>query len=121
MRQKTRHLSLEERVELYKKQAEEKGLLPDFIFEELIDDFYDKTKLLNRIKEELEEGELTTTKVYIKEKPNQTPNKLITSYTVVSNARVNVVRAIGGYIEKIDRNKNTTEDPLSDILGGGEE
>jgi hypothetical protein len=111
--------TLEEKVEQLKREAQEKGLLNNLLYEELIDDFAYQTKLMQRLKEAIDEGDLVTEKTYIKNNPNQSPNKLIATYNATSNARVNTVSALKKVIDSFDGTKKENKDPLLAIINGG--
>lgn len=112
--------TLEQKVEELKKQAEEKGLLNNMLFEELLDEFVYQTQLMKRLRAEIDEGELTAEKTYIKGKPNIYPNKLIATYNATSNARVNTVSAIAKLVKSFNEEEKTDDDPLLAIMNGGE-
>lgn len=111
--------SLEQRVEKLKKEAEEKGLLNNLLYEELLDDFVYQTNLMRRLRAEIDGGELVTEKVYVKDSPNLSPNKLIATYNATSNARVNTVSAIAKVIKNFNESKKEGGDPLLAIINGG--
>lgn len=111
--------TLEERVEQLKIEAEAKGLLNNLLYQELLDDFVYQTKLMRRLREEIDGGELTTQKTYIKNSPNTSPNKLIATYNATSNARVNTVSAIAKVIKNFGDDSKEGEDPLLSIINGG--
>lgn len=111
--------TLEERVEILKKEAEAKGLLNNLLYQELLDDFVYQTKLMRRLRDEIDGGELTTQKTYIKNNPNTSPNKLIATYNATSNARVNTVSAIAKVIKNFGDDNKEDEDPLLSIINGG--
>lgn len=113
--------TLEERVEILKKEAEAKGLLNNLLYQELLDDFVYQTKLMRRLRDEIDGGELTTQKTYIKNNPNTSPNKLIATYNATSNARVNTVSAIAKVIKNFGDDNKEDEDPLLSIINGGVE
>ena len=112
-------LTLEERVEALKKEAEEKGLLNNLLYEELLDDFAYQTQLMKRLRAEIDEEGLTTEKTYVKGAPNLSPNKLIATYNATSNARVNTVSAIAKVIKNFNEAEGKDVDPIVDILDGG--
>lgn len=111
--------TLEERIELLKKEAEEKGLLNNLLYNELLDDFAYQTNLMKRLRAEIDNGELVTEKTYVKDAPNLSPNKLIATYNATSNARVNTVSAIAKVIKTFNEQAIDDGDPLADILNGG--
>ena len=111
--------TLEEKVEELKKEAEEKGLLNNLLYNELLDDFVYQTNLMKRLREQIDSEDLVTKKTYIKDAPNQSPNKLIATYNATSNARVNTVSAIAKVIKTFEESKQASADPLLTILGGG--
>lgn len=111
--------TLEERVEILKKEAEAKGLLNNLLYQELLDDFVYQTKLMRRLRDEIDGGELTTQKTYIKNNPNTSPNKLIATYNATSNARVNTVSAIAKVIKNFGDDNKEDADPLLNIINGG--
>ena len=111
--------TLEERIELLKKEAEEKGLLNNLLYNELLDDFAYQTNLMKRLRAEIDNGELVTEKTYVKDAPNLSPNKLIATYNATSNARVNTVSAIAKVIKTFNEQATDDGDPLADILNGG--
>jgi len=110
--------SLEERVEALKAEAERKGLLDNLLYEELLDDFVYQTNLMRRLRAEIDSGELTTQKTYIKNNPNVSPNKLIATYNATSNARVNTVSAIAKIVKNFNNESDDNDDPLARIIGG---
>ena len=110
--------SLEERVEALKAEAERKGLLDNLLYEELLDDFVYQTNLMRRLRAEIDAGELTTQKTYIKNNPNVSPNKLIATYNATSNARVNTVSAIAKIVKNFNNESDDNDDPLARIIGG---
>lgn len=114
-----RKQTLEQRVEQLKKEAEKKGLLNNLLYQELLDDFVYQTKLMRRLRDEIDSGELTTEKTYIKNNPNVSPNKLIATYNATSNARVNTVSAIAKIVKSFNDESKEDEDPLLNILNGG--
>ena len=120
-RQPTKQRTLEQRVEELKKEAEERGLLNNLLYEELLDDFVYQTNLMRRLRAEIDGGELTTQKTYIKNNPNTSPNKLIATYNATSNARVNTVSAIAKIVKSFGEDKDNTPDPLLSIIEGGED
>lgn len=120
-RQRTKQRTLEQRVEELKKEAEERGLLNNLLYEELLDDFVYQTNLMRRLRAEIDGGELTTQKTYIKNSPNTSPNKLIATYNATSNARVNTVSAIAKIVKSFGEDKDNTPDPLLSIIEGGED
>jgi hypothetical protein len=113
--------TLEQRVEELKKEAEERGLLNNLLYEELLDDFVYQTNLMRRLRAEIDGGELTTQKTYIKNSPNTSPNKLIATYNATSNARVNTVSAIAKIVKSFGEDRDNTPDPLLSIIEGGED
>lgn len=110
--------TLEERVEALKAEAERKGLLDNLLYEELLDDFVYQTNLMRRLRAEIDSGELTTQKTYIKNNPNTSPNKLIATYNATSNARVNTVSAIAKIVKNFNNENDESDDPLARIIGG---
>lgn len=120
-RQPAKQRTLEQRVEELKKEAEERGLLNNLLYEELLDDFVYQTNLMRRLRAEIDGGELTTQKTYIKNSPNTSPNKLIATYNATSNARVNTVSAIAKIVKSFGEDKDNTPDPLLSIIEGGED
>ena len=115
-----RKLTLEERVEELKIQAEEKGLLNNLLYNELLDDFVYQTQLMRRLRAEIDSGSVVTAKTYVKGSPNMGPNKLIASYNATSNARVNTVAAIAKVIKNFGEDEKKEEDPLEAIINGGD-
>ena len=111
--------ALEQRVEQLKKEAEKKGLLNNLLYQELLDDFVYQTKLMKRLREEIDSEGLTTEKTYIKNNPNVSPNKLIATYNATSNARVNTVAAIAKIVKNFNDENKENDDPLLSILNGG--
>ena len=109
--------TLEERVEALKAEAERKGLLDNLLYEELLDDFVYQTNLMRRLRAEIDAGELTTQKTYIKNNPNTSPNKLIATYNATSNARVNTVSAIAKIVKNFNNDNDESDDPLAKIIG----
>jgi len=108
-----------DKVEKLKLEAKRKGLLDNLLFEELLDDFAYQTKLLKRLRSEIDGDELTTEKTYIKGKPNVSPNKLIATYNATSNARVNTVGAIAKLVKSFNEADSENDDPLLKIINGG--
>ena len=115
---KAQKKTIEERVEELKKEAEKKGLLDNLLYEELLDDFVYQTNLMRRLRAEIDAGELTTQKTYIKNNPNTSPNKLIATYNATSNARVNTVSAIAKIVKNFNNENDESDDPLARIIGG---
>ena len=113
--------TLDQRVEELKKEAERKGLLDNLLFNELLDDFVYQTNLLRRLRAEIDSGELTTQKTYIKNNPNTSPNKLIATYNATSNARVNTVSAIAKIVKNFNSDNEDNDDPLAKIINIGAE
>lgn len=111
-------ITLEKRVELLKDEARQKGLLDNLLFEELLDEFSYQTNLLKRLRAEIDAGELTTEKTYVKGAPNISPNKLIATYNATSNARVNTVSAIAKLVKSFNEGEDSGEDPLLKIMNG---
>ena len=111
--------SLEAKVEKLKEEAQRKGLLDNLLFEELLDEFTYQTNLLKRLRAEIDGGELTTQKTYIKNAPNVSPNKLIATYNATSNARVNTVSALAKVVKSFDNSESAEEDALLKIIQGG--
>lgn len=111
--------NLEAKVEQLKEEARQKGLLDNLLFEELLDEFTYQTNLLKRLRKEIDAGELTTQKTYIKNSPNVSPNKLIATYNATSNARVNTVGAIAKLVKSFGENEDNSQDPLLKIMQGG--
>jgi hypothetical protein len=120
-RRTAKQRTLEQRVEELKKEAEERGLLNNLLYEELLDDFVYQTNLMRRLRSEIDGGELTTQKTYIKNSPNTSPNKLIATYNATSNARVNTVSAIAKIVKSFGEDRDNTPDPLLSIIEGGED
>jgi hypothetical protein len=120
-RRTAKQRTLEQRVEELKKEAEERGLLNNLLYEELLDDFVYQTNLMRRLRAEIDGGELTTQKTYIKNSPNTSPNKLIATYNATSNARVNTVSAIAKIVKSFGEDRDNTPDPLLSIIEGGED
>ena len=102
-----------------KKEAEEKGLLDNLLYTELLDDFVYQTNLMRRLRAEIDSGDLVTEKTYVKNSPNLSPNKLIATYNATSNARVNTVSAIAKVIKSFGEDKDEEQDPLNAIINGG--
>lgn len=111
--------SLESKVEKLKEEAKRKGLLDNLLFEELLDEFTYQTNLLKRLRAEIDGGELTTAKTYVKGSPNISPNKLIATYNATSNARVNTVSALAKVVKSFDNSEGEESDPLMQIIKGG--
>ena len=120
-RQPTKKRTLEQRVEELKKEAEERGLLNNLLYEELLDDFVYQTNLMRRLRAEIDGGDLVTQKTYIKNSPNASPNKLIATYNATSNARVNTVSAIAKIVKSFGEDKADAPDPLMNLINGGED
>ena len=120
-RQTAKQKTLEQRVEQLKKEAEERGLLNNLLYEELLDDFVYQTNLMRRLRAEIDGGELTTQKTYVKNNPNTSPNKLIATYNATSNARVNTVSAIAKIVKSFGESDGDNPDPLVNIINGGED
>lgn len=120
-RQTTKSQTLEQRVEQLKKEAEERGLLNNLLFEELLDDFVYQTNLMRRLRAEIDSGSLVTEKTYIKNSPNASPNKLIATYNATSNARVNTVSAITKIVKSFGEDKADAPDPLINLMNGGDD
>ena len=118
---KRQRQTLEQRVEQLKKEAEAKGLLNNLLYEELLDDFVYQTNLMRRLRAEIDGGELTTQKTYVKNNPNTSPNKLIATYNATSNARVNTVSAIAKIVKNFGESDGDSPDPLLNIINGGED
>ena len=118
-RQPKKPRTLEERVEQLQKEAEERGLLDNLLYNELLDDFVYQTNLMRRLRVEIDQGELTTQKTYIKNNPNVSPNKLIATYNATSIARVNTVSAIAKIVKSFGAESNDNPDPLLGIINGG--
>jgi hypothetical protein len=76
---------------------------------------------MRRLRAEIDGGELTTQKTYIKNSPNSSPNKLIATYNATSNARVNTVSAIAKIVKSFGEDKDNNPDPLLSIIEGGED
>ena len=112
-------MTLEERVEQLKEEAEAKGLLDNLLYTELLDDFVYQTNLMRRLRAEIDSGDLVTEKTYVKNSPNLSPNKLIATYNATSNARVNTVSAIAKVIKSFGEDSDEEKDPLSAIINGG--
>ena len=112
-------MTLEERVEQLKEEAEAKGLLDNLLYTELLDDFVYQTNLMRRLRAEIDSGDLVTEKTYVKNSPNLSPNKLIATYNATSNARVNTVSAIAKVIKSFGEDSEEEKDPLSSIINGG--
>ena len=112
-------MTIEERVEQLKREAEEKGLLDNLLYTELLDDFVYQTNLMRRLRAEIDSGDLVTEKTYVKNSPNLSPNKLIATYNATSNARVNTVSAIAKVIKSFGEDKDEEQDPLNAIINGG--
>ena len=121
MAKQTTKQTLEKRIQQLKKEAEAKGLLNNLLYQELLDDFYYQTKLMQRLRAEIDGGELVTEKTYIKNNPNISPNKLIATYNATSNARVNTVSAIAKVIKNFNEENKEDADPLLAIINGGED
>lgn len=121
MAKQTTNQTLEKRIQQLKKEAEAKGLLNNLLYQELLDDFYYQTKLMQRLRAEIDGGELVTEKTYIKNNPNISPNKLIATYNATSNARVNTVSAIAKVIKNFNEENKEDADPLLAIINGGED
>lgn len=111
-------LTLEERTEALKKEAEAKGLLNNTLYTELLDDFVYQTNLMRRLRAEIDEMGVKTEKTYIKGAPNEYPNKMIASYNATSNARVNTVSAIAKIVRNFDESKEKDDDILEKALRG---
>lgn len=113
--------TLEERVEILKREAESKGLLNNLLYQELLDDFVYQTTLMRKLRAEIDNEGLTTQKTYIKNNPNTSPNKLIATYNATSNARVNTVAAIAKVVKNFNGEESQKdEDPLLKIMSGGD-
>lgn len=111
-------LTIEERVEELKREAADKGLLNNFLFEQLLDDFSYQTQLMERLKDRINSEDVITQKTYVKGAPNESPNKLIHTYNATSNARCNTVTALKKVILSFE-DRGNDEDPLLSIMGGG--
>lgn len=109
--------NLEAKVEQLKEEAKRKGLLDNILFSELLDEFAYQTQLLKRLRAEIDNGELLTSKTYIKSAPNMSPNKLIATYNATSNARVNTVSALAKLIKSFGESEDASQDPLAKIMG----
>ena len=118
---KRQQQTIEQRVEQLKKEAAAKGLLNNLLYEELLDDFVYQTNLMRRLRAEIDGGELTTQKTYIKNNPNTSPNKLIATYNATSNARVNTVSAIAKIVKSFGEDNSDNPDPLLNIINGGDD
>lgn len=111
MRKKT----LEQKIDLLKKEAEDKGMLDNVLFEELLDTFYDQTLMMKRMREEIDKSELMMTKTY-NGVENLYPNKLISTYNATSNARANTVDKLTKLVKAYEK-PDEEEDALLKIMG----
>ncbi len=109
--------TLEQRVEDLKAAAERKGLLDNLLFCELIDEFSYQTKLLERLRNEIDSTGIVEQKTYVKDQPNTNPNRLISVYNATSNARVSTVSAIAKVVKSFDESQKEDPNPLAAIMG----
>ena len=106
--------SLEQKIDQLKKEAEDKGLLDNVIFEELLDTFYCQTTLMKRMKEEIDKSDLMMIKTY-NGAENLYPNKLISTYNATSNARANTVDKLTKLVKAYEV-KSEEEDVLLKLM-----
>ena len=112
-------LSIEERIEKLKEEAADKGLLNNLLYEELLNDFYYQTNLMQRLKQNIDDEGVVVEKCYRKNAPNLYPNSLIATYNATSNARVNTVSAIAKVIKNFEGAESKKPDPLLELMNGG--
>jgi hypothetical protein len=116
-----RKQTLEARLEKLKEQAADKGLLNNLLYEELLNDFYYQTNLMQRLKQNIDDEGVVIEKCYRKNAPNLYPNSLIATYNATSNARVNTVSAIAKVIKNFDESQANKTDPLLELMNGGDD
>ena len=114
----TKQKNPQKRVDQLVKTAESRGLSEDETFIALLEDFYYKKRLLERLRAKIDSMELESSREYIKGKPNINPNAFISQYNSTSNSLCNTVGALSKLLKISDSKEETVSDPLAEALGG---
>lgn len=102
------------------KQAEESGVLNNFLFETTFNSYLVQLKILSKLEEEINELGMLVTKEYVKGRENLVPNPAITAYNNTANSASRLVSTLLKIVQEFKTdNKNKKVDPLLEIINGG--
>ena len=102
------------------KQAEESGVLNNFLFETTFNSYLVQLKILAKLEEEINELGMLVTKEYVKGRVNLVPNPAITAYNNTANSASRLVSTLLKVVQEFKAdNKGKEVDPLLEIINGG--
>jgi hypothetical protein len=102
------------------KQAEESGVLNNFLFTTTFNSYLVQLKILAKLEEEINELGMLVTKEYVKGRENLVPNPAITAYNNTANSASRLVSTLLKVVQEFKADKKGKEvDPLLEIINGG--
>ena len=102
------------------KQAEESGVLNNFLFTTTFNSYLVQLKILAKLEEEINELGMLVTKEYVKGRENLVPNPAITAYNNTANSASRLVSTLLKVVQEFKTDKKGKEvDPLLEIINGG--
>ncbi len=102
------------------KQAEESGVLNNFLFTTTFNSYLVQLKILAKLEDEINELGMLVTKEYVKGRENLVPNPAITAYNNTANSASRLVSTLLKVVQEFKADKKGKEvDPLLEIINGG--
>ena len=102
------------------KQAEESGVLNNFLFTTTFNSYLVQLKILAKLEDEINELGMLVTKEYVKGRENLVPNPAITAYNNTANSASRLVSTLLKVVQEFKVDKKGKEvDPLLEIINGG--
>ncbi len=111
----------EEQAQALLKMAEESGLASNFLFATTFERYRVQIGILKKLKESIEDCDVTVTKEYVKGKQNIYSNPAVVAYNRTTDTANKTVATLLRILKSFDAEMSHGEtDPLMDILNGGE-
>lgn len=102
------------------KQAEESGVLNNFLFTTTFNSYLVQLKILAKLEDEINDLGMLVTKEYVKGRENLVPNPAITAYNNTANSASRLVSTLLKVVQEFKAGKKGKEvDPLLEIINGG--
>lgn len=121
-KKKNDSMTLDQQADIIIKQAKERGVENNFLFVTTFDRYLTQIKILDDLKNAIDEEGMTVTKEYVKGRKNVYTNPAVSEYNKTTDSANRTVTALIKIINGFGNNQDKeAKDPLMDILNGGEE
>lgn len=107
---------LQHRIQEFADRATELGIADDLIFDTTFKRYVVQVNLLEKLQEQIDEGELMVKKAYVKDRDNLYVNPAVTEYNKTAGAANNTALALVKIMAQL-RESVTEDDGFDEIFG----